>query len=337
MNAGRCLTVAATNQCPLRCAHCGPASDPSQKGALESSKVAELLEQAKSFGCSIVNFSGGEPFLLGEQLVKMVASARSYGLISRVTTGAYWSSSEAAATKRLTPLVEAGLGQLFVSCSDHHAKFVPLSNVVTACRVAGSLNIQAFVAVARSKNAQLTSKVVRQAFAEANVNPPYILESPVIPFGRAQVNVPAEELMLKDTQNFAGPCPSVIEHPTVHSDGRVTGCAVVFARECEALTFGNLHESPFTEILKKMESNALANWIHRVGVVELKQVIEANSDLRFPDQHVNICHLCGDILSNEQALEVLDRLKIGPRHSVNREAGNPTQPGSVELAVKEYK
>ncbi len=183
----------------------------------------------------------------------------------------------------------------------------------------------------------MTAKVVRQAFEEANVNPPYILESPVIPFGRAQANVPEEELLLKDTESFAGPCPSVIEHPTIHSDGRVTGCAVVFARECEALTFGNVQESSFAEVLKKMESNALANWIHRIGVVELKHVIEANSDLRFPDQYVNICHLCGDILSNQQALEVLDRLKIGPRHSVNLETEDPTHANSAQQAVEEYR
>jgi len=308
----RCLTVMVTNQCPLQCAHCGPRSGPWAKGAVDFTAVAAALDEARARECQVVNFSGGEPFILGPRLAEMVRAAAERGLLPRITTGAYWSPTPEAARKCLQPLVEAGLGQLFISCSDAHRAFVPLGNVVEACRAARGFGIEVYLVLGTSRTSATSSRSVREAFEAAGLAVPWMIESPIIPFGRAEDQLDASELILQPVEDIAGPCPSLTENPTVHTDGRVTGCAVVFGRDCAALKFGDLSREPLGAILDRMDQSPLAAWIHETGVVELKQLIEAHSPIRFADRYVNICHLCGEILSNPQALALLSDLGLLP-------------------------
>jgi len=105
-------------------------------------------------------------------------------------------------------------------------------------------------------------------------------------------------------------------HPTIQADGLITPCAVLFARDCSALHFGNLHERSFAEVMGEIESNALVNWIHSVGVVALKQTVEHNSNIVMGKRYANICHLCYDILSRQDVLQLLDILGIGRQNTL---------------------
>jgi MoaA/NifB/PqqE/SkfB family radical SAM enzyme len=307
-----CLTIVVTNRCPLSCAHCGPRSGPGERGSLNFENVIAALDAARSRACGIVNYSGGEPFILGQKLVDFVRAAAERNFVPRVTTGAYWSPTLADARKRLEPLGTAGLRQLFISCSDAHREFVPLNNVIEATRAAVDRGISVCIVLGTSKNSTTSSRSVREAFEAAGVPPPWMMDSPIIPFGRAETTIHFSELLLQPVENFAGPCPSMTQHPTLQPDGQVTGCASVFALECAPLSFGQIHESPLSEILERMDKSTLAAWIHKIGVVELKQFIEEHSAIRFPDRYVNICHLCGDILNNPEALTFLESVGLGP-------------------------
>lgn len=315
-----CLTIMLTNQCPLRCAHCGPRSGPKEKGALDLETVTQALDEARTRSCLMVNFSGGEPFILGQFLTDCVRAAAAREFLPRITTGAYWSATETMSARRLDPLAEAGLRQLFISCSDAHSEFVPFSNIIKATVAARQRDIEVYLTVGTSQTSRTTPHSVYQSFEAAGVSTPWLLNSPIIPYGRAEENMPAAELLMQPVENFAGPCASMTEHPTIQADGRVTGCAVVFAGACARLAYGNVHEEPLGAALDRMNTDMLAAWIHRVGVVELKQLIEANTPLIFPDRYVNICHLCGDLLSHPQVLSFLASSGFGPSDALESTA-----------------
>lgn len=307
-----CLTLMVTNQCPLQCAHCGPSSGPWAKGSIDAETIKAALDEARARACQVVNFSGGEPFILGHKLVELVQAATDRGLLARVTTGAYWSPTPEAAGKRLKPLAEAGLGQLFISCSDEHRAFVPLENVIEATRAARTCGVEVYLALGTTRTSATSSRAVSEAFLDAGLAVPWIINSPIIPFGRAAAGVGVEALSLQPVRNFAGPCSSLTQHPTIRPDGQVTGCAVVFGQECAPLSFGDVSREALSHALDRMNADPLASWIHQIGVVELKHLIESNSPVRFADRYVNICHLCGDILSNPEAVAVLRELGLLP-------------------------
>ncbi|HKP71519.1 MAG TPA: radical SAM protein [Pyrinomonadaceae bacterium] len=301
-----------TNQCPLQCAHCGPRSGPWAKGSIDTDVLLAALDEARERACQVINFSGGEPFILGQKLVEMVKATTDRGLMARITTGAYWSPTAEAADKRLKPLAEAGLRQLFISCSDEHRAFVPMNNVIEASRAARKYQIDVYLVLGTSKTSKTSSPSIFEAFMEAGQPVPWIINSPIIPFGRAEENISAGELTLQPIANFSGPCPSLTENPTIRPDGQVTGCAVVFGQECDALSFGDVSRESLSDVLDRMDDSPLAKWIHNIGVVELKTLIESNSSLRFAERYVNICHLCGDILGNPEAVAVLNELGLSP-------------------------
>lgn len=304
------LNIMVTNQCPLRCAHCGPRSGPWAKGVLDMEVVEAALSEARARSCQVINFTGGEPFIIGEKLLSMVEAAAAKNFVVRITTGAYWATSAAAAHKRLEPLSRAGLRQLFISCTDAHRAFVPFGNVIEATRAAYDYGIGVYLPLGVSKNSQTSSYSVREAFEKADVPIPFLIESPLIPFGRAEESLPYHELLLQPVENFDSPCPSLTLNPSIRSDGNVTGCAVVFGDDCAPLAFGNLERESLGAALDRMQADPLAAWIHKIGLVELKRLIEANTSIRFADRYVNICHLCGDILSNSEALAFLRAVKL---------------------------
>jgi MoaA/NifB/PqqE/SkfB family radical SAM enzyme len=293
-----------TNRCPLNCAHCGPESGPAEWGDLDPDTMVRMIHEAAAHGCIGVNLSGGEPFLLGIKLLPVIEAARMAGLICRITTGAYWSRTLESARRHLQPLAEAGLSQLVLSCGDSHQQFVPLVSIVHASRAARELGIQTVVNVAMTRNALIRARQVRAAFEEADEIIPLMRETPVIPFGRGSA-FERSDLFLRPLDQIAGPCPSLARNPTVQSNGNVTGCAVVFGRELSALTFGDARSEPASTLLERMDRSPLSVFIRSEGLVALKGLIEAQSEIRFADSYVNICHLCGDILGNTDARRFL--------------------------------
>lgn len=308
----RCLTLIITNQCPLQCGHCGPRSGPWASGSMNLEVIVAALDEARARDCQVINFSGGEPLILGNKLVKMIQAATERGLLTRVSTSAYWSKTSQAANQRLKPLAEAGLRQLFISSSDFHRTFVPVSNIIEATRAARNYEIEVYLVLSTSRTSLTCGRSLAEEFEAAGVDVPWVIESPIIRFGRAEDNIDASELVLQPIMNFAGPCRSLTEHPTIRSDGQVTGCAVVFGQECAPLAFGQISREPLTDVLDRMDANPLAKWIHTVGVVELKSLIEATSSLRFDEKYVNVCHLCGDMLGNPEVPVVLQSLGLSP-------------------------
>jgi MoaA/NifB/PqqE/SkfB family radical SAM enzyme len=260
----------------------------------------------------VVNFSGGEPILLGETLAEFIREATDRRLPTRVTTGAYWSPTAAEAGRTLGPLAAAGLRQIFVSLSDAHQRQVPLSNAVEAVRAARDHGITTFLAVGVTRSVDLQLHRVRQAFESAGVAIPYLLESPLIPAGRGTTFLPAGEVALQPTDRLDGPCRSLTENPTLHPDGAISACAAVFARDCPPLVYGRAPADSLEEALERMDSDPIAAWIHRRGIVALKRLIESVSAIRLPERAVNGCHLCSQILGHPEAL-ALARAQLGKR------------------------
>ncbi len=299
------ITLIVTSKCPLKCAHCGPRSGPDQKNSLSRDDVIRALDEAVLRDTKLVVFTGGEPFLLGGELVAYVEEATSRGLFSRVVTGAYWAVSEETAMRRLSELCNAGLNELNVSTSDEHQAMVPIVNVVTAVGAAQQLELQVAVGIGLKKTSLMSSRTVREAFLSRGQPVPLLIQSKLVPFGRGEESVMHEEQFLRPVEDVRGPCTSMTQHVALQANGRVTGCSAVFAEETTALSFGNTAETNLTEIIDRMDTDPLALFLHRLGPFELKRLIESETDIRFQNEYINICHLCGDILQNDEAIRFL--------------------------------
>lgn len=81
----RIVQVHPTLACNLRCTHCYSSSGPAMRGALDTQRLRDALDDCVGLGYTTVAFSGGEP-LAYAPLVELLAHARERGLRTLVTT-----------------------------------------------------------------------------------------------------------------------------------------------------------------------------------------------------------------------------------------------------------
>jgi len=78
-----------TDSCNLRCIHCYRDSRPSQlleEGTILSQSFRRLISELAELGCSRAQFTGGEPLLLGDQLLDFILQAEQKGIQVMVFT-----------------------------------------------------------------------------------------------------------------------------------------------------------------------------------------------------------------------------------------------------------
>src|SRR4051812_24027131 len=110
------LTVLGTSRCTAACAHCSMNSGPDRRERLSAETITRVIaELCVVQPLRVVIFAGGEPTLLGEELLDAIAFASNRGILTRIVTNASWASSEARARRRLVSLREAGLHEVNIS------------------------------------------------------------------------------------------------------------------------------------------------------------------------------------------------------------------------------
>ncbi len=141
--AGHCavvpaeMTVLTTSKCDAKCAHCLMRSGPDRDDALRLREMVSAIKEAhEARPLRTVVFAGGEPTLLGDELLEAIAAVRRLGISTRLVTNAGWATSPDAARAVVGGLREAGLDELNFSADDFHLPFIPLPRVVAAWHAA---------------------------------------------------------------------------------------------------------------------------------------------------------------------------------------------------------
>lgn len=107
------LTLITTNQCTAACRNCCLNCNPKGTNRLSLVQMKRYVDTAiQSFpNISHVVLTGGECFLLGDDLADIIQYIHSKKLSSRVVTNGYWASSKESAKKILSGLKALGLSE----------------------------------------------------------------------------------------------------------------------------------------------------------------------------------------------------------------------------------
>ncbi|MDG6348099.1 hypothetical protein QAA18_05000 [Luteimonas sp. 8-5] len=143
------ITVLCTYQCTAACKQCCFESSPAIKGGLEGEVIRARISEAKNEfrELGLVVFSGGEAFLLKEELTRSVAHATALGLKTRIVSNGSWAKRLERAIRVCAELKEAGLGELNLSTGRDHQEFVPEDSIINAAEAAIGSGIEVLVTV----------------------------------------------------------------------------------------------------------------------------------------------------------------------------------------------
>lgn len=162
------LVLSVTARCPAACNWCGAESGPRETARLSREEMLEFIDLVHGFGLlELVVFTGGEPLLLGDDLLAAIAHCKAKGLWTRVVSNAYWASGPRRAAEVVSSLMDAGLSEINFSCDDFHQAFIPLDYVRYANNACTAAGLPALIGHKVMKGCTLTLERLEEALGNA--------------------------------------------------------------------------------------------------------------------------------------------------------------------------
>lgn len=145
----RTLTILTTYQCTAACRQCCFESSPTVTGRLTGRQIRDRIEEAVTAFDDLaqVVFSGGEAFLLKDDIYNAVAFSTSKNLKTRIVSNGSWGKSERHARETAERLRIAGLSELNISTGKDHQEWVPAQSVINAAKAAADASIRTLITV----------------------------------------------------------------------------------------------------------------------------------------------------------------------------------------------
>jgi hypothetical protein len=315
------LSMQVTYQCNIACKHCGPYCAPDQYDWMSLAEIADLIRQAAALGVQNVVFTGGEPSLLGDDLIGLFHLIHRDLKIpfSRIVTNGKFGSSYEKARRILGAWKTAGLVEVNISCGEFHQEFIPLEVVANAYRAARDLGFSTVLLAGeflKPGAGKFTPEMYENAIGERLLPPdeasPYasrclgMSRAPAMPYGRGKDHIKPDQLRLVDESQISSICRDVLGVITVHPNGNTTACCGIMVRDESLLNIGDWRRTPLEQIVADANQDIVLNWIRYLGLKDMKEWLrKKDPSLSFRSEYQNICDLCAELVYNPRAQDLL--------------------------------
>ncbi len=306
------MALIVTYRCNAKCRSCSNMSGPRRKERMPLDEMLNYIDQGADTGTiTTVTFTGGEPFLLYEDLLVATRHARGRGLQTRCLTNGFW-GAEPNALEIAQRFQEAGLDMLVISYDDYHAEFVEPGAIREAYRAARQAGLPVLFYVVYERGSRITienlPEVIGLEPGELNIQ-----GRTLVPVGRSAGKVSEDELAYVDDyfeKSYEGPCPFVLHQPSFKPDGQVQACCGVTNEMSNRLIIGQAREEHLITLLKRGQDDALLTWLELEGPHQvLKFAREHNPELKLPRRYSNICHACRYVYNPEVQAVLSDHIQ----------------------------
>lgn len=300
------LAIVMTDKCSAACEMCCFGCSPNGKRTLSSDLMKDVIRQASEMEeMNAVGFSGGDPFMVYDQLLDCSAYAKSLGLKVTVNTNGFWGRNEKRALEMLRALKAAGVVLISFSADRYHQQFVPVEDLRTAMRLTHAAGMQYDISImetARSDDIVRMTEALRPEIYGVTV-----VNHPMLPAGKALETVKDGDFVrCFDARDAV--CTSLGMFQ-LNFDGNYYMCCSQFCREISRLNLGDAREVRFRDLKKITASDDYLYVMQRNGFawfVDLAR--ELGYDI--PDTLCSPCHCCYIIFRNQRLLnEIRDRVE----------------------------
>ena len=297
----RTVTVLGTYRCTAACQDCCFDSNPRVAGRLDLRRIIDFIAQAAELGSvQIVVFSGGECFLLGDDLVKAVDYATSRGLATRCVTNGYWAKSLRRGAAILNKLKASGLSELNVSTGDFHQQFVSEETVVNAvelgltCGMNRTLLVVELREFSRVTARQLIENPRLKRCLEEHGHSRFgVIQSPWMPMSIAQVSEQADKRLLsRDTVMERGGCQSILSTAVLTPSTRIGVCCGLSREKIPELNYW-VAEGRLEDVLREAGRDFVKIWLFVDGPERiLAWAASKNPAIQWENRYAHHCHAC---------------------------------------------
>lgn len=266
----------------------------------------------------LVVFTGGEPLLLKDHVIKTVRHAASLDIWTRIVTNAFWAKTAAAAQETLKELTDAGLREINFSCDDFHQEHIPIENIRNAVEATLAAGLSMLIAHKQVKNgkisesnlSQLLGKPMRRFNPGRKKQPRYLYDTGfTIPVGHGSEHL-SEDLHIvyptEDDIQWKTPCSGVLSSTIIGPERDLRLCCGMIEQDVPEISIGSLTKNSLKELICRANSDLIANWLALEGPYGiLKFVQEKMPEIKFPNRFVGRCHLCNHLFTRTDIREIL--------------------------------
>jgi molybdenum cofactor biosynthesis enzyme MoaA len=294
------VTILGTYKCTAACENCCFDSNPFLTQRLDLADILAFIDEAARLPqCSLVVFSGGECFLLRDDLVTAVRHATNLGLRTRCVTNGFWAKRLPHGRRRLQALVEAGLCEINVSTGDFHQRWVDSETVVNAVSLAVELGLEKTVLMIelqkerRVTAAQLGADPRVRGLLDTAEDRFKILESPWMPMRYDEViDQPAEAFLDHRNLHLRTGCRSILRTIVITPTKDVGFCCGLTREHIPELNVA-WDGTHLDGVLEPAGRDFMKIWLHVEGPERiLAWAAGKDSRIEWEGRYAHHCHAC---------------------------------------------
>ncbi len=294
------VTILGTYKCTATCENCCFGSNPHLTKRLDREDILRFIEQAAKYPrCRLVVFSGGECFLLRDDLVAAVAHATRLGLATRCVTNGFWAKRLEHGHRRLSALVNAGLTELNISTGDYHQRWVAQETVVNAACLSVELGLaNTVIMVELQKERRVTAEELLQeprlqALASDESAHFRVIESPWMPMSlEGHIDQPSDQVLSRRTLHLRHGCESVLSTVVLTPDKKFGYCCGLTREQIPEL---NVPWSPddLDHLIEAGSQDFMKIWLYVEGPERiLAWAAEKDPRIEWEGRYAHHCHAC---------------------------------------------
>jgi MoaA/NifB/PqqE/SkfB family radical SAM enzyme len=310
------LSFAGTYQCNLDCPHCCVPIEWTDR--LDIATALRFLEDAHAHGIEILGFTGGEPFLYPEFLVRLTRRGAALGFrFDKVMTNGVWFQGLAELESVLGELAGAGYtGKLGLSVDKFHGRGTEA--LADFCRVARRIfdrdtilslsyasrrpdqGLEPVHALARALGAVVSwSDLLGRYLLVSDELTMTLNWNHLAPVERAERFTGGWDGDWFEEDYCEGPGQALIVNPR----GEVKPCCG-FASDLDQLTIGNIYQESVADIVKRARQHPYVGKVFRKGLTAIRDEILARDPDALPGATSNHCFFCWHVLTRGLAAGV---------------------------------
>lgn len=304
------IVFVVTHKCTASCKNCCFGCSPKKKQKLSLTEVKGYLDQAlDSYGDSIriAVFTGGEAFLLGNDINSMIEYAHRKKLRTRIVTNGYWANSLVQAKTRISVLRELGLDEINFSTGDEHIQWVPITHIyngVVASMDAGlvtAVNIESHDNTTINVNSFIADLKLEQYLdRERYQNPLKVIGGVWVPFKRDEKIVYSPSPLGVNRSK----CQSIFSTVAINPYSVMMACCGLPSEQMLTMRLGNVKDNPIPVLYEQMFSDLFKLWLYVDGPYKILDYIQKGRGISKPITG-HICQICAEIQKDEGNIDFI--------------------------------
>lgn len=300
------LTILGTYKCTAACENCCFGSNPYITKRLGLSDILSYIQEGARYpACKLVVFSGGECFLLRNDLVVAVEYATSLGLGTRCVTNGYWAKRMDHGRKRLQALRHAGLKELNISTGDYHQRFVDQETVINAACLSVELEMDSTVIMVELQKerhvtaSDLTADPRIQQLLTLHRPRFHIIESPWMPMSHEErIEQDKTRMLNRKNVHLRTGCTSVLTTSVLTPDHKIGFCCGLTRERIPELN-APWEDGSLEALIDQASHDFMKIWLFVDGPERiLAWAATKDKRIKWEDRYSHHCHACLALFAN---------------------------------------